>query len=93
MESKKINIIGVDYDVDTSDMNKQPDITLLEKFVANEKKENMRITYEDKYGAQKRQMAMRAWLLKKGYLNISTHVRDNTLTIIKRKEEYNDEQS
>lgn len=93
MESKKINVLNVEYDIDVSDLRKQPDIALLEKFVDDDTRENVRLTYEDKFDAKKRQMVVRTWLLSKGYLNISTHVRDNTLTIIKRKEEYNYEQS
>lgn len=93
MESKKINVLNVEYDIDVSDLRKQPDIALLEKFVDDDTRENVRLTYEDKFDAKKRQMVFRTWLLSKGYLNISLHVRDNTLTIIKRKEEYNYEQS
>lgn len=89
MESKKINVLNVEYDIDVSDLRKQPDIALLEKFVDDDTRENVRLTYEDKFDAKKRQMVFRTWLLSKGYLNISLHVRDNTLTIIKRKEEYN----
>lgn len=84
MAQEIAKMTDVNYDVDVSEIHRQPDLTLLETFVQSEHK-NMVITYEDKYECKKRRACLRTWLIKNGYFNILTNVRDNKLYIIKEQ--------
>ena len=87
--SAKTVILNVQYNVDVSEIRKQPDLTLLEKFCKDGTKDNMVIEYEDKYECQKRRACLRTWLNKSDYCNkYYMNVRENKLYVIKERTDF-----
>ena len=84
-------VISVEYDVDTTNIIKQPDLQLLEKFVKDGTHDNMCITYENHGECSKRRMCLRTWLNKSDYKDIYyTSIRENKLYILKERSFEND---
>lgn len=87
MQKEDLAIIeNVEYDVDTTQILKQPDIRLLEKFLDDGTHENMCITYETHNECEKRRMCIRAYLAKSEHKGkYYTSVRGCKLYILKEQ--------
>ena len=80
---------AIEYNVDLSQLHKQPDVVAVEQFIKDSEKTNMLITYDDKYECQKRRMCLRTFINQQNLSGkIVLMVRENKLYVI--KERWND---
>lgn len=88
MQKEDLVIIeDVEYDIDTTQMLKQPDVRLLEKFLEDGTHDNMCITYETHNECEKRRMSLRAWLARSEWSGkYYTSVRGCKLYILKEQQ-------
>lgn len=88
MAKEELVIIeNVEYDVDTTNIIKQPDLRLLEKFCKDDTHDNMCITYETHNECEKRRMCLRAWLSKSDYnQKYYMSIRGSKLYVMKEQE-------
>ena len=84
--AKETIVKSVAYDVDVTNIRKQPDLALLEKFCKDGEHDNMCIECENHNECEKRRACLRSWLIKSEYgEKFYTSIRGNKLYILRER--------